>query len=222
VEVRQALANPGIYVAVTGAIAAGASTLAATLYEQLGWRRFEEASPHQHNAFFVDAGRDFPRWGLHSQLHFATASAERHVRLRETLLNWNKGDLPIIEERTPFEHQEAYIRAYRRLGLIHSREADLLDRVMAILSGTYVIPDLLIYRCARHAEMAARIQDRQRPGEASVAPHVLETIENAFQEMVNGWTRSPVLFVYPETDLLDPVQAKRLAAQVRALVFEGK
>ncbi|MGH8425616.1 MAG: deoxynucleoside kinase, partial [Pseudomonas fluorescens] len=69
------------YVAITGAIAAGASTLAHALIRQLGWELLPEGTIEVDNEFFVDAYHDFPRWGFHSQVDFLTRSAERHLLL---------------------------------------------------------------------------------------------------------------------------------------------
>lgn len=69
------------YVAITGAIAAGASTLTHALIRQLGWEPLMEGAIEVNNAFFIDACNDFPRWGFHSQVDFLTRSAERHQQL---------------------------------------------------------------------------------------------------------------------------------------------
>lgn len=208
----------GTYVAVTGPIAAGASTLAMTIKEQLGWRTFEETAPHQHNEFFVEATSDFPRWGFHSQVNFATASAERHAELRAALFEETDDIPPIVEERTPFEHREAYTRAYSALGMINRKEAALLDRLGIILARTYVTPNLLIYRRARHDDMIARIKQRQRPGESTVPPEVLIAIENAFDEMMGNWTRSPILVVEEEVDMLKFDEAQNIVKRIKRLV----
>lgn len=77
----------GGYVAITGAIAAGATTLSTVLHDRLHWTRYEDERVHTSNAFFQSAYADFPRWGFHSQVHFMVASAERHVSLRAHLDN---------------------------------------------------------------------------------------------------------------------------------------
>jgi deoxyadenosine/deoxycytidine kinase len=104
------------YVAITGAIAAGASTLAHMLIQQLEWEPLLEGAIEINNAFFVDAYNDFSRWGFHSQVDFLTRSAERHLKLVGKLHGPEAAQANVIvEDRTPFEHTGAYLLAYRRL-----------------------------------------------------------------------------------------------------------
>lgn len=204
----------GKYVAITGAIAAGATTLSTVLRERLHWTRYEDEHVHASNAFFRDAYADFPRWGFHSQVNFMLASAERHAGLRVTLERDPPNDVPIMEDRTPFEHTGAYLRAYRKAGLLSQREADLLERLGQALSSVYVTPDLLVFRRISEEQMVRRVRERNRPGEADASIEFLSAVRDSFEEMMAQWTRSPLIVLSSDVDVLDPAQAEEVTRMI--------
>jgi deoxyadenosine/deoxycytidine kinase len=206
------------YVAITGAIAAGASTLAHMLTRQLEWEPLLEGAVEINNEFFVDAYNDFPRWGFHSQVDFLTRSAERHLQLVGKL---HKSEATranvIVEDRTPFEHTGAYLLAYRRLHWISEREAQALERLTRIIERHYVVPNLLIYREASLAQLVARTARRARPGEQQLDSQMLDEVRRSFSEFIGNWDRSPVLTIAATTDLFD----ERAAAGVVTAVHNS-
>lgn len=192
------------YVAITGAIAAGASTLAHILIRQLGWEPLMEGTVEVSNPFFIDAYNDFPRWGFHSQIDFLTRSAERHLQLVGKLQGPEVTEANVIvEDRTPFEHNGAYLLAYRRLHWISEREARALERLARVVERHYVVPDLLIYREASLAQLVTRTIRRARPGEQQLDSQMLGEVRRSFNEFIDHWDRSPVLTVAATADLFD-------------------
>lgn len=192
------------YVAITGAIAAGASTLAHILIRQLGWEPLMEGTVEVSNPFFIDAYNDFPRWGFHSQIDFLTRSAERHLQLVGKLQGPEVTEANVIvEDRTPFEHKGAYLLAYRRLHWISEREAQVLERLARVVERHYVVPDLLIYREASLAQLVTRTIRRARPGEQQLDSQMLGEVRRSFNEFIDHWDRSPVLTVAATADLFD-------------------
>lgn len=204
------------YVAITGAIAAGASTLAQALIRQLGWEPLMEGAIEVNNAFFIDACNDFPRWGFHSQVDFLTHSAERHLQLAGKLHEPEATQANVIvEDRTPFEHTGAYLLAYRRLRWISEREAEVLERLTRVVERNYVVPDLLIYREASLAQLVARTARRARPGEQQLGSQMLDEARRSFSEFIEHWDRSPVLTVAATTELFDERAVAGVVATVR-------
>lgn len=198
------------YVAITGTIGAGKSSLARLLEHHLGWRVFLEGDIHRDNQFFAGAYTDFGRWGFHSQVDFLTASAERHAMLAAMLADRRSSDTEVIvEDRTPFEHTEGYLRAYAALGRIAPREVALLTRLTAVLEPHYVVPDLLVFRRLDSNELQDRIRLRSRPDEDKADLELLNAINYAFEEMLREWTRSPVLVLDPAADVFDTSQTKK-------------
>jgi len=105
------------YVVVTGAIAAGASTLSQVLAERLGWQTHLEGHVEVDDDFFSRAASDLNRWGLASQAHFLLASVDRHAALKARLKAAAPGHV-IVEDRTPFEHTAVYVAAHELTGAL--------------------------------------------------------------------------------------------------------
>lgn len=206
------------YVAVSGAVGCGATTLADLLHSRLGWEQFEEAHTHLTNEFFVDAFHDFDRWGFHSQTHFLTASAEQHAQLAQTLRSDGPERPPIVEDRTPFEHADAYLEAFRCSDRLPARELRLLKRLAATLAPSFQVPDLMVFRRIGHDEMVLRIRARNRPGEIDGTMDFFEHIRVSFDHMIDTWRRSPVLVLDPAVDLSDPAVADHVVATVSAML----
>ncbi|MGH7870323.1 MAG: deoxynucleoside kinase, partial [Candidatus Dormibacteraceae bacterium] len=182
------------YVAITGAIAAGASTLTHALIRKLGWEPLLEEAVEVYNPFFMDAYADFPRWGFHSQVDFLTRSAERHLQLVDQLHRPEATQATVIvEDRTPFEHTGAYLVAYQRLHWISDREAQALERLTRVVERHYIVPDLLIFREASLVQLVSRTTRRARPGEQHLDSRVLDEVHRSFSEFIGNWDRSPVL-----------------------------
>jgi deoxyadenosine/deoxycytidine kinase len=204
------------YVAITGAIAAGASTLAHTLIRQLGWEPLMEGAIEVSNPFFIDVYNDFPRWGFHSQIDFLTRSTERHLQLvgKRRGSEATQANI-IVEDRTPFEHNGAYLLTHRRLHWISEREAQALERLTRVVERHYVVPNLLIYREASLAQLVARTIRRARPGEQQLDSQMLDEVRRSFNEFIGHWDRIPVLTVAATVDLFDERTVAGVVAAVR-------
>jgi deoxyadenosine/deoxycytidine kinase len=205
------------YVVVTGAIAAGASTLAEALVERFQWGELLEGEVAVDNPFFKRAYSDSQRWFLASQLHFLSASVERHQHLAAMLQAAGRGQV-VVEDRTPFEHMAAYTAAYVGLGRVPADEATLLRRVANVVEARYIEPDLLVYRQMTDGQLASRVRERGRDGEEVADLELLESIRDSFDTMVSRWERSPTLVVPANVDVKDSAQFEALAAEIhRAL-----
>jgi len=189
------------YVAVTGAVGAGATTLATLITQYWDADTLLEGQIEVLNPFFDDAQRDPVRWTFASQAHFLAASARRHQDLRTRLSQTRKA--LVIEDRTPFEHTSAYVEASRALGHITQRELILLRDLAHEIERTYIVPDVLIYREMTDNQLVERVKSRGRAGE-SADFHKLKTILEAFGSFVSNWSHSPVLRIGHDLDLYTP------------------
>lgn len=209
---RTKTARAGKYVVVTGAIAAGASTLAEDLAARLGWQTLLEGPVETDNGFFGRAAADFRRWGLASQAHFLLASVDRHRALAERL---QAADTVIVEDRSPFEHTGVYLAAHEATGALPADEIDLLRRLAAAVEHEYLVPDLFIYRRLGPTQLRTRVAERGRPGEEALRLAHLEAVHAQFDAFADAWTRSPVMIVPASADVRDPAQAAPLAEEAR-------
>lgn len=190
--------NPA-YVVTTGAVAAGATTLATTIAERWDAETLLEGQIEVNNPFFMDAQTDPVRWMFHSQTEFLAASAKRHEDLRR--LRSSTSSAVILEDRTPFEHHGVYTTSARAMGYLSEREFAVLTDVAASFERVYVTPDLLVYREMTADQLRERVQGRGRAGESDEFDR-LHHILSTFDEFAANWTKSPIVRVAADVDLL--------------------
>ncbi len=187
------------YVVVTGAVGAGATTIANVVLKRWDAEALLEGQIETLNPFFKDAQTDPHRWAFASQAHFLAASAARHETLGR-LLHDSRAGL-VVEDRTPFEHQGAYSLSNRQLGYLSDREFGLLADLAREIEKQYLVPDLLIYREMTDEQLVERVLSRGRDGETADADR-LRSVHEAFESFVAGWTRSPVVRIAADVDVL--------------------
>lgn len=192
--------NP-TYVVTTGAVAAGATTLATTIAKRWDAATLLEGQIEVNNPFFADAQADPARWMFHSQTDFLAASAKRHEELRQ--LRASTSAAIILEDRTPFEHHGVYTTSARTMGYLSEREFAVLSDVAASFERDYVTPDLLVYREMTVDQLRDRVHVRGRAGESDDFDR-LRHILDAFEQFAADWTRSPIVRVAADVDLMTP------------------
>lgn len=187
------------YVVTTGAVAAGATTLATTIAERWNAETLLEGQIEVNNPFFADAQADPARWMFHSQADFLAASAKRHAELRA--MRASTSAAVILEDRTPFEHHGVYTTSARTMGYLSEREFAVLSDIAASFERDYLTPDLLVYREMTEDQLRERVQSRGRAGESDDFDR-LHHILTAFEQFAADWTRSPIVRVAADVDLL--------------------
>lgn len=189
------------YVVTTGAVAAGATTLAEVIARHWKTDSLLEGKIEELNPFFSDAQTDPRRWAFASQAHFLAASGRRHDDLR-ILLQQSGADI-VLEDRTPFEHHGVYDQASFASGYVTERELNLLTDLAGEFEKTYETPDVLIYREMSADQLTARVVARGREGEAADFDR-LRVILETFDDFAAHWTRSALIRVPAAIDLLTP------------------
>lgn len=198
-------------IAVTGSIAAGATTLARKLVELMRLREQLEENIESSNAFFKSYHEDPHRWTFSNQVTFLTKSAENHTSMCD-----DTTDTVYIQDFTPFEHTEVYATAQHRMGRLNDAEYALLQRLTKVIEPRYKVPDVLIYRRSSKGSARQRIVERGRPSEQGLDVPFLDAVWTRFEEWSAQWHRSPVITVDESVDVLkDEIYLKRLIGELR-------
>jgi len=209
-------------IAITGPIAAGATTLARRLCELRGWTPMFERDVEATNPFFRRYNADPPRWAFPNQIGFLTQSLELHAaisgggpspdRLKSTQSHI------IVQDYTPFEHTEVYAEVQGLRGVLTADELGLLLRLARAIAPLYVVPSVLVYRPLSADSLQRRVQERNRPSEQAIDPAFLRAVSERFEQWVAGWKRSPVVRVDAEADVFNDSILHEIAVKIeRAL-----
>jgi deoxyadenosine/deoxycytidine kinase len=169
---------------------------------------------------------DLPRWGFHSQVHFLVTSARRHRQLAALVAEGEAGPaldrppspLPVVEDRTPYEHRAVYLAVQEELGLLPHDEIAVLTDLAVVLERAFLVPDVLIHRRVRPSQADERIRRRARPGEEHMDARWLAAVAAAFDAMAADWTRCPVVDVGEDVDADDPSAVTGVLATVAGVL----
>ncbi|MDR5683120.1 MAG: deoxynucleoside kinase [Armatimonadota bacterium] len=182
------------YVAVSGNMGSGKSTLTAHLSHRLGWQPFYEAV--EENPYLADFYAHMQAWSFHSQLFFLLKRFA-HCRRIQSL-----GE-PVLQDRTIYEDAEIFARNLYIQGLMEDRDYRFYVEIYQTLVDLLRPPDLVIYLRASVSTLKRRIAARDRSFERRVPRGYLEQLNQRYEEWIARYEASPVLEVDADTLVLD-------------------
>lgn len=184
-----------MYIAVSGNIGSGKSTLTRMLAGRFGLRPIYE--PHAENPYLEDFYADMRRYSFHSQVYFLSRRLEQH-------LNLVTGASYVIQDRTVFEDAGIFARNLHQGGQMEDRDwATYWGLYQGILPALR-LPDLLIHIDAGLPTLHQRIALRGRDYEQSIPDDYLAALNRLYTEWADAFDACPVVRV--PGDALDFVQ----------------
>jgi deoxyadenosine/deoxycytidine kinase len=189
------------FVAVSGNIGSGKSTITTLLSEKLGWRPYYEVV--DENPYLADFYADMPRWSFHLQVFFLSKRFQHHQEIVQSSAS-------VIQDRTIYEDVEIFARNLYLHGLMGERDfrnyCELFDTMAQFLRP----PDLIIYLQASVATLMERIRHRARDFEQRIPAAYLEQLNERYAEWVDHFSLCPILTVsadHPDLGKLDDLVA---------------
>lgn len=174
------------FVAVSGNIGSGKSTIATLLSERLGWRPYYEVV--DENPYLADFYADMPRWSFHLQVFFLSKRFQHHQEIMQSPAS-------VIQDRTIYEDVEIFARNLYLQGVMGERDF----RNYSELSNTMVQflrpPDLIIYLKASVSTLMERICHRAREFERRIPAAYLQQLNERYAEWVDRFALCPILTV---------------------------
>jgi deoxyadenosine/deoxycytidine kinase len=201
-----------MYLAVSGNIGSGKSTLTRMLSERYGLRPVYE--PYAENPYLEDFYRDMRRYSFHSQIYFLSRRLEQH-------LNLVTGARYVIQDRTVFEDANIFARNLYESGQMEARDwATYCGLYQGILPALRV-PDLLIHIDAGLPTLRRRIALRGRSYEQDIPDAYLAGLNRLYDTWISAFDACPVLHVPgDELDFVaDPHAFEHVCARVGAHGF---
>jgi len=171
------------YIVIEGVIGVGKTSLATKLAEHLGARSFlEEVNENPFLAKFYANPRSY---AFSTQLFFLLSRYRQQQELSQLDL-FGGG---IVSD---YLFAKDKIFAYVNLD---ENELKLYEKVLSLIEGEIIRPDLVVYLQAPTALLLKRIRDRARIYEASLTPEYLTTLNEAYNHYFFHYSESPLLVV---------------------------
>lgn len=175
-----------MHVAVAGNIGAGKTTLTGLLARHFGWTpHYEEVDNNPYlNSFY----EDMQRWSFHLQIYFL------NNRFRQ-ITEIQKLGSTVIQDRTIYEDAYIFAPNLHAMGLMSSRDFENYKSLFDLMATFVRPPDLLIYLRGSVPSLVKQIQKRGREYEASIRLDYLKSLNERYEEWINGYKEGKLLIV---------------------------
>lgn len=193
------------FVAVSGNIGTGKSTLTAALSRHLGWRACYEAV--DDNPYLPDFYADMRRWSFPLQVFFLSRRFRHHQEIA-------RSPVPVIQDRTIYEDAEIFARHLYLQGLMEERDFRTYSDLFSAMVGLLRPPDLIVHLRASVPTLVERIRRRGREYERRIPAAYLAQLNERYREWAEQFTLCPLLAV--DADHLDLDRLEPLAEAVRS------
>ena len=193
------------FVAVSGNIGVGKSSLVRFLTEQYGFLPIYE--PVDDNPYLSDFYADMGRWSFHSQTFFLARKFRLHLDIEAHPAR-------CVLDRTIYEDAEIFAAHLAQSGHLSERDHRTYLELYSAMRRSLAPPDLLIHlRCSVRA-IRKRIQRRNRAAEQGISASYLRQLNRLYDDWIRGWSDSPLVVWDSEgldylEDLVDQIEFHR-------------
>ena len=192
-----------MYIAVSGNIGSGKSTLTKLLAKHYGWEpRFEAVVG---NPYLEDYYRDIHRWSFNLEVYFLKE------RFRD-LIDISHATHTIIQDRSIFEGVYVFMANNKAMGNLSDRDYDTYMELFEQMMTVVRLPDLMIYLRASVPHLVGNIQQRGRDYEQTMKLEYLENLNQRYDDFIQNKYKGRVITV--EKDNLDFLHNPRDLAQI--------
>ena len=194
------------FVAMSGNIGSGKSTLTTLLCQRLGWQPYYEVV--DENPYLPDFYNDMSRWSFHLQIFFLT----RRFRHHQEIL---RAPHSVIQDRTIYEDVEIFARNLYMQGLMSERDFRAYHDLFHMMTAFLRPPDLIVYLRAPTDVLLRRIQTRARDFERRIPSEYLGQLNERYEEWIAHFTLCPVMTLDAATIDLNDVDTLVTGMQQR-------
>lgn len=181
------------FVAISGNIGIGKSTLTKKLAEHYGLQPYLE--PVTENPYLKDFYKDMKKWAWHSQMFFLGKRLEDHYNL---VLDQHS----VVQDRSLYENAEIFAKNLYRQGFIRKREWNVYQDIYKTVIKILPAPDLVIYLKASVDKIMQRIQSRGRDFEKNISKKYVTDLNELYDDWMGNFKLSQVIVInYDDLDL---------------------
>lgn len=195
------------FIAVSGNIGSGKSTITTLLSEKLGWKPYYEVV--DENPYLPDFYGDMPRWSFHLQVFFLSKRFQHHQEIV-------RAPGSVIQDRTIYEDAEIFARNLYLQGLMEERDFRNYVELFNTMTQFLQPPDLIIYLRASVPTLVERIRRRARGYEQSIPTEYLMQLNERYAEWIDTFALCPILTV--DADNLDLKNLDAVIAEMQTRI----
>ncbi len=174
------------HIAIAGNIGAGKTTLCEKLAKHFNWEVLYEST--DNNPYLEDFYHDMRRWAFNLQIYFLNSRYRQIIEIQ-------KGDKPVIQDRTIFEDAHIFAPNLYDLGLMTKRDFENYLTLFNTMVSQVRPPDLLIYLKASIPTLVSHIQTRGREYEGNMSIEYLKRLNKKYEDWIDGYQSGPLLVV---------------------------
>ncbi len=174
-----------MYIAISGNIGSGKTSLTEMLAERLGWKAYYE---DVSNPYLDDFYQDMKRWSFNLQMCFLSKKIEQVLAIVQ-----DKSD--VIQDRTIFEEAYIFVANLQGMGLMSKRDYDTYMEFFNLFTQIIRKPDLVVYLKSSVPTLISQIQKRGREFELGIQPEYLERLNRLYDHWVEKEYEGRVLVV---------------------------
>ncbi len=183
-----------LYVAMAGNIGAGKTTLTRLMAEHYNWEPYYE--PVLNNPYLDDFYSDMKRWSFHLQIFFLAKRFESMIEIQ-------KSDISVIQDRTIYEDVEIFARNLFRRGDMNERDFKTYSDLFYDMVSFIIKPDLVVYLRTRPEVLVERIMQRGRESEKNIPIGYLKQLNEAYETWIAAYAAKNRVLVI-DSEAFDP------------------
>lgn len=166
-----------MYIAISGNIGSGKTSLVEMLSSRLGYEPFFERIDNPYLDSFY---QDMARWSFNLQMSFLS---KKTLQVNEIMDSKND----IIQDRTIFEEAYVFVRNLNRMGLMSTQDYELYMTFFDLLAAGIRRPDIIVYLKASIPTLISQIRRRGREYEMGIQPEYLEGLNELYDDWIAGY-----------------------------------
>ena len=196
-----------MYIAISGNIGSGKTSLTEMLTDRLGGTAlFEETG----NPYIADFYEDMNRWAFNFQVYFLGCRMKQGLQIKET-----KGY--VIQDRTIYEDAHIFAGNLHEMGLMSSRDFNTYMKIFDLSANLIPTPDLLIYLRGGVPTLVSQILKSGRSYEMNIDLDYLERLNNRYNDWIDNIYRGRVLTVNIDSEdfVLNPAIVDDIVQRIK-------
>lgn len=174
------------FVAMSGNIGSGKSTLTTLLCQRLGWQPYYEVV--DENPYLPDFYADMARWSFHLQVFFLSRRFRHHQEIQ-------RAPRSVVQDRTIYEDVEIFARNLYLQRLMDERDFRAYQDLFQMMVEFLRPPDLIVYLRAPVDVLLDRIRTRGRDFERRIPAAYLAQLNELYEDWVARFDHCPVLVI---------------------------